>query len=527
MKKTTKTNFLNAIQNAFKLALEAEKANLPTDVFLEKAPEHFQKSRRHFLEISGKTLVVGSLSNFFFPLKNKKNLPKIAIIGAGLAGLNALHYLQKMGLDAVIFESSGRTGGRVFTVQEAMGEGTWTEFGGEFIDSNHADIWTLIEEFGLETLDLKQKSEQNLHAEFFFFENKHRTLTEVVAEFRKIAPILKTDLDRLPDEISWKTTDLFVRELDQMSIADYLKKIGAKGWFKTLLESAFESEYGRSCAEQSSLNFLFLISPNTENGSVNFYGESDERFKIKGGNQKITNALAEKYAEKIHFNHALNAIFPTETNRYLLDFGANKPNFEADYVILTIPFTKLREVNLTKLNFPIEKLNCINSLSYGHNAKLMLGMKSHFWRKKNFVGLCFADNGISNGWDNAQLQTENDLAAGLSILMGGDRAIELGNDAPETQKNKYLPLWDAVFKGATENFNGKIARMHWPTYPHSKGGYVCPTVGQVTTLVGWEQTPIGQIFFAGEHCGGAFAGFMNGAAQSGREAAVAIFEKIK
>jgi monoamine oxidase len=39
--------------------------------------------------------------------------------------------------------------------------------------------------------------------------------------------------------------------------------------------------------------------------------------------------------------------------------------------------------------------------------------------------------------------------------------------------------------------------------------------------------PVGNVYFAGEHCGGDFSGFMNGAALSGREAAEAIVEKVK
>lgn len=69
--------------------------------------------------------------------------------------------------------------------------------------------------------------------------------------------------------------------------------------------------------------------------------------------------------------------------------------------------------------------------------------------------------------------------------------------------------------------------MDWPTHPHTLGSYVCPTLGQYTSIGGAEQMPVGNVFFAGEHCGGDFAGFMNGAAQSGREAAEAVLRKVK
>jgi monoamine oxidase len=166
-------------------------------------------------------------------------------------------------------------------------------------------------------------------------------------------------------------------------------------------------------------------------------------------------------------------------------------------------------------------------MGFGTNAKLMLGMKNHYWRELSYQGLCYSDIGIPNGWDNAQLQTGDNEAAGLSILFGGPSGIAVGKGSPESQKDIYLPKWNRIFKGANEHFNGKVARMHWPSYPHALGSYICYRTGQYTSIGGAEAIPVGNLFFAGEHCGGDFSGFMNGAAKSGREAAEAILLKLK
>jgi oxygen-dependent protoporphyrinogen oxidase len=48
----------------------------------------------------------------------EKNLnPRIAIVGAGIAGLTAAHRLKRTGLDSVIFESSERPGGRMHSIR--------------------------------------------------------------------------------------------------------------------------------------------------------------------------------------------------------------------------------------------------------------------------------------------------------------------------------------------------------------------------------------------------------------------------
>lgn len=531
MKKTVRTPFFSSIRKAFTLALRAEEQHIDTAEVISQAQEAINQ-RRNFLKNTGKVMIGGAITPGLLINSSKSFLrpflggspPRIAIIGGGIAGLHALHILKKNNLTGTIYEASGRTGGRMFTVQEAMGKGTWTEFGGEFIDTDHADMWALADEFNIELIDYQQESEAELEAEAFYFEGKHRTMEEVVDGFRTFAPRMQADMNKLDGDISYTTTDPFIIELDNMSLSKYLKKIGAKGWIKRMLEMAYESEYGRSPKDQSSLNLTLLISADTSEGALSFFGDSDERYKAKGGNQTIVDALAKKYAEDIQINHSLESLRQDEET-YQLHFAGKSDVVTADYVILALPFTRLRAITMP-IDMPEVKRKCIDTLGYGTNAKLMLGMKSHFWRKQGYGGLVYSDTGIPNGWDNAQLQNKADEPAGLSILFGGEKGMKAGEGTPEFQKNKYLPLWEKIYPGAEEQFNGKVARMHWPSYPFNLGSYSCYTKGQFTSISGAEQMPVGNILFAGEHCGGAYAGFMNGAAQSGREAAEEILKRL-
>jgi monoamine oxidase len=334
------------------------------------------------------------------------------------------------------------------------------------------------------------------------------------------------DMELLPDfsQINYRNADPFVKKLDGMSLCKYLRKIGASGWIKRFIEVAYESEYGLSPKVQSSLNLTVLISPDTTDGHVALFGVSDERYKVRGGNQRIPEALAKRYASHIQMSRPLESL-RSKGSGYKLHFGGTSEDVRADFVILALPQPKLRQVDFP-IEMPTVKRSNIQKLSFGTNAKLMLGMKSHFWRKQGFGGLVYSDNGIPNGWDNAQLQTKDNEAAGLSILFGGPMGLKVGEGTPEFQKGIYLPKWEQVYPGATGQHNGKVARMHWPSHPYALCSYVCPTVGQYTSLVGVEQMPVGNILFAGEHCGGDSAGFMNGAAKSGREAAEEIVRRL-
>jgi monoamine oxidase len=68
--------------------------------------------------------------------------------------------------------------------------------------------------------------------------------------------------------------------------------------------------------------------------------------------------------------------------------------------------------------------------------------------------------------------------------------------------------------------------MHWPTHPWTKASYSCYKPGQWTTIAGAESEPVGNLYFAGEHCSYDFQGYMNGAAQSGLDTARAVMAKL-
>ncbi|MEK7257092.1 MAG: FAD-dependent oxidoreductase, partial [Bacteroidota bacterium] len=493
----------------------------PTEIAAQS--EEISQSRRRLITNLGKVAILTTIAP---PLLFAcgKTAPRIAIVGGGIAGLNALHTLKKAGMDATIYEASGRSGGRILTSQKVMGEGTWTEFGGEFIDTIHEDMHNLVKEFGLELVDLLAPSESELTSAAFFFNGQHYSMAQVAEAFQPFAARLKADIDLLPDDINYRTATPEVVRLDKLSITQYLDELSMSGLVKSLLESAYEAEYGLSPQVQSSINLLFLISPEIKEGQIELFGESDERYMVKGGNQQIPDLLAKKYPNHIELNRSLLRIRQSGSG-FRLQFSGRKDEVKADFVILTLPFTKLREVEMD-LELPEVKRRCIETIGYGMGAKMMMGLKTHHWRSLGYTGYAVSDTGIGAGYDNSYLQTPDSQAAGYSILLGGDAGRGLVEKSSQQLRDTYLPKMEQIFKGFTSQFSDKSAVMHWPTQPFTLGSYTCYTIGQYTSIAGAEVEPMGNLFFAGEHCGGYFSGFMNGAAMSGRQAAEAVLKRI-
>ena len=77
-----------------------------------------------------------------------------AIIGAGLAGLEAARDLSARGLRVVVLEARDRVGGRVENI--TLPDGSYLEMGGQWIGAGFDAMRELIEHFGLETVGIPQ-----------------------------------------------------------------------------------------------------------------------------------------------------------------------------------------------------------------------------------------------------------------------------------------------------------------------------------------------------------------------------------
>jgi monoamine oxidase len=463
---------------------------------------------------------------------------KIAVIGGGIAGLHAAYLLSKAGLKCTLYEGSHRLGGRILThYNNALDMDIHPEFGGDFIDSSHEDMINLAREFNLELIDLYDESASaGLLHETFYFEGHHLTEKEIITAFKDIISTLEKDIESLGPDYDTPAALL----LDKMTLKDYIQNLPCVSWLKELLTAAFIAEYGLDPSDQSAINMLDMISTDTTDG-FKVFGDSDERYRIKGGNSKLIQHLAEELEESIVLGAMLTAISKRDGS-YVLSFK-DKVEVIADYVIITIPFTLLKDVHIDLPEMTTVKRNAIDELGYGHGNKLFLGYKSRPWRENEnkYYGYLFHKD-IHNGWDSSTTKFSNNEKGAYCCYLGGNESIRLSavaivndrtpkshtwrTDLEDHEIEKYVDEMDRVFPGSKKAYAKKHAFACWTTYPYAKACYTCPKPGQWNGALLHTMEPVGDVYFAGEHCSTDFQGFMNGAAETGRVAAEKIMEKI-
>lgn len=486
----------------------------------EQQMEQRAITRRSFLKSSAIVAGISAIDYVLPPItySQRKGRPTIAIVGAGLAGLTAAYELRKRGIHATIYEASNRVGGRVLSARDVIAPGLVTEYGGEFIDSGHTTMRRLAKEFKLTLQDVKSPKRKN-KKELYYFDGRHYSHEDVVKAFTPIATRLAEDAKK----ISGPYDRTFAR-YDMYTLEQYIWSLSCEEWLRKLMAVAYITEYGEDARMQSAVNMLSMIDTDILDGRLEMFGDSDERYRIKGGNDLLPKAIAKKLETSIETGRYLVSLKRSPGEQYVLTFGDGSgamKEVKADIVLLTIPFSILRYVETNA--FSTEKLEIINSLGYGNNSKIILGvMKERTkspWELTGHSGAMYSELNAQSGWESGPDQSRTDTS--YTVYLGGKRA-----DLKHVTADDVLHDMDTIVPGFQKEFNGTSKTFGWRDYKYSYGSYSVYCAGQ-WAIQGLEGKPEGDVHFAGEHCSKDYQGFMEGAAETGVAAAKQILAKVK
>lgn len=431
--------------------------------------------------------------------------------------MSAGYYLRQKGIAATIYEADRRVGGRIKTGRIFGGGQLFTEIGAEFIDTIHTDMLRFVRLLGLEDKLMDVDTDVFGERDAFFIEGKHHSLRDVVAELNGAYPrIAKHQLQLAGSHIA---------EFDRFSMAEYIDSMGCSPWVKKLLTAAYIGENGMETDRQSAVNLLSILQ--TRPGQFTPFGDSDERFKISGGNEQIPLGLASLLQNQLRLEHRLMAIRELSNGRLQLTFSENGTTREEtfDAVVLALPFTVLRQVDI-KMELPAIKSQVIKELGYGTNSKFILETSGRPWRDTGYRGYLFNEK-IHNGWDSTQLQQGNQGTGTYTVFYGGEKGRTAARGSEQEQLAHCLPELESAFAGTRKSLTGKMEVAPWPSNPFVGASYSCFSVGQVTTFTGMAAEPVRNLFFAGEHCSIDYWGFMNGGAETGRKTARQVLKKMR
>jgi monoamine oxidase len=310
-----------------------------------------------------------------------------------------------------------------------------------------------------------------------------------------------------------------------MSITDWINAYvpgGMGSKLGQLLDVAYNIEYGAECTVQSSLNMLYLLGY-AGPGQMRIFGKSNEKYHVVGGNDQIPERLAANLTGQIKMGYELTAVARNSDATWTLSF-ANGKTTKVDRVIIAIPFSILRGVNLKKAQFEPRKLQAINELGMGTNSKLHVGFNSRFWRDLGCNGETYADTGYQNTWEVSRGQSGQ---TGLLVdYTGGNVGASFTGTAAD-HAPVFLDQIEPLLPGANAEWNRQATLDYWTGYEWTKGSYSYWKVGQYTAFAGMERAEQNGCHFAGEHTSIDFQGYLQGGVETGERAAGEILAAYK
>ena len=464
------------------------------------------------------------------PAAARAAAPEVVIVGAGLAGLRAAHWLWKVkGIASTVYEGSTRLGGRCWTLRDHF-PGYVVEHGGALINTDHNAVRNLARSLGL-ALDTVNGGSYGGWVDKYWIDGADYPYDAANADWGQVWLAVKNALKAAPYPQTYDSWTPAGRALDDLTVDQWLAANvpgGLSSRFAKLMQSNAVAEYGLDPGRQSALNYIYLLGWNGQN-SLSPINGADEKYTVRGGNdQLVTRMVAELPAGTVRPGHRLTAVRALADGRVRLSFATGGATVEATAhrVVLAVPFTTLRDVDLTQAGLAPVTRQAIDELGLGANAKLHLGMRRRPWVEQGYGGAVYTNvSGFQCGWDDT---ADQPLPGGVLNLFPGGSQVSSGWSGPAfgvpsaTQVSSYLAQVEPIFPGTTAAYTGVAYRDFWHANPWSRGAYTAQRPGQYTRVFGAGSTPEGSIHFAGEHTSTEYYGFLNGAVESGERAAKAI-----
>jgi monoamine oxidase len=463
--------------------------------------------------------------------------PRIAVIGAGIAGLAAALKLNDNGVACTVYEANTRLGGRIFSNTDYFDQGQVFEWCGELIDSGHTRMRSLASRFGL-VLDDLLSAEPSGSTETYYFAGQYYPKAHADRDFKEIQQLLKQDLREAGPSTTVFASTAQGRWLNRLSLYDWIELRvpgGHASPLGALLDTAYYIELNSDTREQSALNLIYLLGYQPNWSELSMFGISDEKYRVRGGNQQIPNAIAHRLGSNVvRTGMRLEALRRLSSGAYEMRFNqaGTTTTVLADQVLITTPFAVLRDLDTAGAGFDSMKQFAIQNLGAGRQSKQHLQFTRRVWtdlgqKPARGNGASYADTGYQASWEASRGQAgSNGILVGyaggaFADAMRSDTAFATASSNRVRQDaNLFLAQAEPVFPGLTSLWNGRSTQALPHLDPNMKCSYSYFKIGQYETIAGYERVRQGNVFFAGEHCSFDFQGFMEGGAREGERAAL-------
>jgi monoamine oxidase len=401
---------------------------------------------------------------------------QVIVIGAGMAGLTAARALSERGVGVTVIEARERVGGRVFS--QAIG-GVVIELGAEFVHGRPPELWALIDESGVATVE-------------------------------RDGTMLRAHVDGAIDEDDPRQDTMFetieaLREYDgpDRTFAEYLVDRPMDRDDRAMLLGYVE---GFNAADATRIGIRGLGIQQAAEEAI----EGDRAWHVRGGYVQLAEHLAGRVRElggQILHGEAVRSVqWQPGLVRVVTDAGVH----EASQCVVTLPLGVLQRVNAGGVEMTPEPVAIASArrLAMGQAARFTMMFRRRWWEdatalfstdRLRQMSFLFSPAELPSVWWTQHGETDNAVLTGWvggprSATLAGRSAAELGAEGCRTLAK--------IFGLPVEDVSGELISTHthdWTNDPLSLGAYSYIPAGASEAPRAMTVPEQGTIFFAGEH----------------------------
>ncbi len=457
-----------------------------------------------------------------------RNTYDVAIIGAGLAGLNAAMILTELGARVVVLEADTHSGGRCLTMDRWF---LTPDLGGAQIGRDYARIIDVANR-----LKVRLGPGAHINAPYSFVLGNRlipagqwasSILNKTVGPERNIAPHALGGY-YVEGRTPFKTLDGWLSDdasAYDISLAAWLDRLGASTEARRIIRVS----QGRPLEELSVLRMMqeatrAKIGADTVDAELLRGKDAYQRAAILsqhvvGGTSRLTDAMSASLGDRLHLRKRVVAINMAARNCELR--CADGSRFQARYALAAVPFSVLRAIAVAP-SLGGEQADAVQRMPYGNQSQVWLRVRSAYWEADGIEASMWTDG----AFNLIRQQIESDRSRQLiSALAFSENSRKL-DAMPPAERGRFAIAEIERIRPSTRGQLEFVGAHSWEQSATIRGCSHQYVPGKTLAWARVMGKPHAKLHFAGEHLRTMEVG-MEAAMESGERAAREIAERLE